>query len=58
MVGEGVKEPLDFTKCPVCGSTRRIANEVLKEQIEKGKMPQSSHAFLFSHQSVIAKPVG
>jgi hypothetical protein len=28
----------EFDKCPVCGSTRRWADEVAKEQIEKGVM--------------------
>jgi len=49
---------LNFTKCPNCGSERRIAYEVLLEQIEKGKMKKESNAFLFTHQSIIAGPVG
>jgi len=28
----------EFDKCPACGSTRRWADEVAKEQIEKGVM--------------------
>jgi len=47
---------LNFTVCPNCGSERFQANEVLKQQIEKGAMPKGSNAFLFNHQSVIAKP--
>ena len=28
----------EFDRCPVCGSTRRFAEEVAKEQVEKGAM--------------------
>ncbi len=47
---------LNFTICPNCGSERLQANEVLKEQIEKGRMPKESKAFLFQQQSIIASP--
>lgn len=46
---------LDFAQCPNCESTKHVANEVLQEQIEKGRMPKDSKAFLFQHQSIIAK---
>ena len=44
----------DFTQCPNCQSTKRVAGEVLLRQIEAGKMPKTSIAYLFTHQSVIA----
>lgn len=53
MVDE-IKFPLDFKECPVCGSTRRIAGEVLEMQKEKGNIGLESNAYLFPHQSVIA----
>jgi len=46
---------LDFPNCPKCGSGRRLAGETLKVEVEKGKMPKQSNAFLFQHQSIIAK---
>jgi len=45
---------LNFTTCPICGSERLQANEVLQKEIEKGRMPKNSKAFLFTHQSIIA----
>ena len=51
---EEIKFPLHFTVCPNCGSTRFVANEVLKKEKEKGKIsPNIQNAFLFSHNSAI-----
>lgn len=50
--------PLNIGQCPNCGGTRRIANEVLQEQIKKGRMKKDTKAFLYNHQSIIAGPVG
>lgn len=48
----------DFTKCPVCAGTHTLANDILQKEIEKGRMPKSSKAFLYQHQSIMAKPTG
>jgi len=45
----------DFPICPYCGSTERLAGTTLAKQIEKGVMPKESTAYLFTHQSIIAK---
>ncbi len=45
--------PLNFTQCPTCGSTRRLANEVLEGEKEKGRVGPAANAFLFMHQSAI-----
>ena len=49
---------LDINQCPNCGSENRLANEVLQNQIKKGKMDKTTIAFLFTHQSIIARPTG
>lgn len=52
--------PIAHTICPVCGSFKQIANEVLKGEIEKGKAGWDSHAYLFNYQSGIVdqrKPI-
>ena len=51
---EEIKFPLKFKECPTCGSTRRVANEVLEKEKEKGKFKPEITSFLFPHQSVIA----
>ena len=33
---EELKFPIEFKECPNCGSTRRIAQTIIDEQIEKG----------------------
>ena len=56
---EKAKYPaLDNLKCPVCGSARRLAAEVLQHQIDDGKLPKESIAFITQCQSVVAGPVG
>jgi hypothetical protein len=48
----------NFTTCPNCGGVHTLANDVLQTQIEKGAMPKESKAFIFQHQSVIARATG
>ncbi len=48
--------PINIDKCPNCGSTRRIANEVLEIEKEKGKIGPKVVSFLFQHQSLITDP--
>ena len=45
---------LDIGKCPVCGSTRQLADEVLQHQIKEGRLPASTKAFIFQYQSIVA----
>lgn len=45
---------LDFNKCPACGSGKRVAGEVIADQIKKGRMPVTANAYLFTYQSIIA----
>ena len=49
---------LSFTKCPNCGGEHTLADDVLQKEIEKGRMAKETKAFLFQHQSIIAKPTG
>ena len=49
---------LEITNCPSCGSNKRLANEVLKGEILKGKLPELTQTFIFTHESIIAKPTG
>ncbi len=48
------KFPLTFTQCPNCGGERRIANEVIQEQKDKGLADEHTQVWLFSHQSMLA----
>jgi len=51
-----LKFPLQFTKCPSCGSTRRIAGGVLEEQKQKGRVSEKANACLIPAQAIIADP--
>lgn len=51
---ENVKFPLTFDQCPNCDSERRVANEVIQEQKDAGTAKESTRAWLFSHESLIA----
>lgn len=53
---EDIKFPLTFDKCPNCGSTRRVANEVLQKQKDEGKIAPGVNAFIARHQSLIVDP--
>ena len=48
------KFPKTFSQCPNCDGERRMANEVMQEQKDKGLAGEKSQAWLFSHQSMIA----
>ena len=48
--------PIDFDKCPVCGSTRRVAEEIMKEEIEKGKIGEGIKAAVTIFQAIITDP--
>ena len=54
MLDNATKFPLDFPKCPVCGSERRVALEALKSEQEQGRCKGVNNAFLYQHQSLIA----
>ena len=49
---------LNITTCPHCGGEKFLAMEVCKQQVEVGKLPKESTAYLFSHKSIIAGPAG
>ena len=49
---------LDFTQCPNCGGEKSLANQVMQEEVAKGKIPKTTKAFLFQHQSIISNPTG
>ena len=53
---EEVKFPITHQECPNCGSTRLIANEVLKREIKKGRMKVGANAFLVQYSSAITDP--
>jgi len=48
--------PITFSKCPNCGSTRRIANEVLEGEKKKKGLNPKLMATLLQHQVIIADP--
>lgn len=49
-----VEYPITFEECPNCGSKRKMAQEVIDEQIEEGRAGEGTQAWLFTHQSIIA----
>lgn len=51
---EETKFPLTFNQCPNCGSIRRIGNEVLEQEKEKGRAGKDMIGFLFNHSGVVA----
>jgi len=51
---EELKFPLSFDQCPNCGSERKIAGEILKQEKEKGKISPGVKAFISTSNSVIA----
>jgi len=48
-----IKFPITFDKCPNCESERKLANEVLNQEKEKGKIGLEVSAFIFQNQSLI-----
>jgi len=53
---EELKFPIDFDSCPNCGSTRRLAEEVMRKEKDKGKVGEDTKPFAFSGQSLMADP--
>ena len=39
--------PMKFDKCPMCGSTKRVAEMLRDEEAAKGKVPKDSHMIAF-----------
>lgn len=53
---EELKFPLNYTKCPVCGSTKRVAETLVKQEQEKGKIRPGVNTFLFMQQTLVMDP--
>jgi len=53
---EEVKFPIDFDSCPNCGSTRKLAEEVMRKEKDKGKVGEEAKPFAFFGQSLMADP--
>lgn len=53
MTQEKPEFPKEFNQCPNCGSTRRIANEVLQTEKDKEKIREQVKAFMFQTQCLI-----
>ena len=51
-----IKFPLNFNSCPNCGSTRRLADIVLNQEKEKGKVGKEAKASIQVFHAVIADP--
>jgi len=51
-----VKFPIEFTACPNCGSTERMAGSILKKQQEEGKAGQDVKAVALTGKTIIADP--
>ena len=50
----GTPYPKTWDKCPVCGCTDTIANSVLQEEKDKGKIGKEAKAYISQTQSLIA----
>ena len=48
--------PIIHDKCPVCGSTRRVANEVKKQEAAKGKVHEEANFGLGMYRAAISDP--
>lgn len=53
---EEIKFPLEFTQCPSCGSTKRIAAMLLEKEKEKGKAGKDTTGIIQTIQAIIADP--
>lgn len=53
---EEIRFPLSFGSCPNCGSTRRVAEMVTNEEIEKGKISSTAKTSMFNMKSLICDP--
>lgn len=57
MIEERPEFPKTFDHCPNCGSTRRVANEILQAEKEKGKILDGNvTAFMSKDSTIIADP--
>jgi uncharacterized Zn finger protein len=48
--------PIEFTNCPCCGSTERLAEIIANQEKEKGKISKTAHGAVIVQKSVIADP--
>lgn len=53
---EELQFPLNFDHCPNCGSTKRLAETVAKQEKEKGKISEDTHVVMVSYQTLVADP--
>ena len=51
-----LKFPLDFAKCPNCGSTQRLADSVMKAEVARGRPLGKSIAVAAVFQAAIGTP--
>lgn len=50
---EELKFPLEFNTCPSCGGTKRLAETVMQQEKEKGKIGEDVKAAIFSPPPVV-----
>mgnify|MGYP001614672085 CR=1 FL=1 len=48
--------PIDFSSCPNCGSTEKLADLLMKEQIKQGKVRPEVKGALIIYQLPITDP--
>jgi len=48
-----IEFPLNFDKCPACGDGRRLATEMIKEEIKKGKAGADARAYINKTQTIV-----
>lgn len=51
-----VQFPMEFTACPQCGETQRMADSVLQDLKDKGKARKDLKAFLYNHVGAVQDP--
>ena len=51
-----LKFPIEHDKCPVCGSRRRVANEVKKQEMAKKKVRENAQFALGKYKAGITDP--
>jgi hypothetical protein len=51
-----IQFPIAHDKCPVCGSTRRVANEVRKREVAKGKIRPEANFAIGVYRCAITDP--
>ena len=56
MPNEPLTFPMTWEKCPVCGDTRQVANEVKEEQKAKGKIGPGFNTAIAMLNSLILDP--